>query len=133
MSNLWLKTDEGLVPVSSGGGDGILTGSGPNGSWTKFPDGTMEQWHTWTAQWSIDTPYVSLFISSPNANWFFEEPFFEPPVVTLGKAVHSNAATWGMVESSFVDSAYFRLFDVQSRALADVSFMAHAIGRWKAP
>lgn len=111
---------------------GIESGDNANGSWTKFPDGTMICWHSWEANIFIDSAYGNLFISSAGAPWTFPVQFTAAPVVTVGKAQWGTGASWGVVFSAASDACLLRTFDNTARTDSSATaFMATAHGRWK--
>ena len=93
---------------------GIESGSNANGSWTKFPDGTMTCWHSYT------------FPPNGDQRWDFPEPFTTPPSVTMGSSAQSSA---GLVR--FFWNSTTTSIQLVNDSNVDVHIELQAIGRWK--
>ena len=121
------SNDQEVVVVGEGG---IESGSNSNGSWTKFPDGTMIQYGFGSAYFSGD------FVSQKNI--LFPMPFIDTDyfssamtdriVNETGREVFNYSAS----RDATVDGCKFSF--INDQRIADTgseSFRWQAIGRWK--
>lgn len=109
---------------------GIEYGTNANGSYTKFPDGTLVCTHEKTTDSGIDVPSASIY-TTDSTSWSFPFDFVYPPSFQV--AVKERVTTtWGGFGSSAVNNttASFRAF--RSVASSTPPLMSlFAIGRWK--
>ena len=117
-------------------------GSNANGSYTKFADGTMICYHTFSVgsivaagAGTFDNPYRS----NPNVTWTFPAAFSAVPVVVMRPAPPAGAAAFSARRRAFTTSAAVNVIAcyqiaavrMGSHATADVfTIDATATGRW---
>lgn len=109
---------------------GITSGSDSNGSWTKFPDGTMictgdvdEQ----NADAQLGTS--SLYRNSTPKTTTFAMSFFNVPKVTVSANTPVNSYGWIEAVTSSTDSFVSGI--ISGAQYSDLSGSYIAIGRWK--
>jgi len=117
-------------------------GSNANGSYTKFADGTMICYHTFSVgsivaigAGTFDNPYMS----NPNVTWTFPAAFSAVPVVVMRPAPPAGAAAFSARRRAFTTSAAVNVIAcyqiaavrMGSDATADVfAIDVTATGRW---
>lgn len=99
---------------------GIVSGSNANGSWIKFPDGTMEQWGMVTVN-----AYPTLVT--------FPQDWISAAGVSFSSVWHKPSVTGRMANEQYeqrtVSRTYVWVYGTSTEATGFLDW--HAIGRWK--
>jgi hypothetical protein len=105
-----------------------FVGSGVNGSWTKFPDGTMICRHDFTvASEAISTGFLGGFRTG-GLTWTYPQEFIAAPELSV---TPDDASCFSGVASTVsLASATFFLTAVASQTAASRSAKLVAVGRW---
>jgi hypothetical protein len=130
-SPLHLNYDGGSVYIN--GEPAFNSGSNENGSYIKFPDGTMICWMRITVtDQAINTAYGSSLYQGTRT-WTFPATFVEPPTVHCSHFQWYTGASWGtVVGQPTADTVTLRGIDVMSRNTGQNCYIsAIAIGKWK--
>lgn len=125
----------GTVSVAGGVPDGavIENGTGPDGDYVKFADGTMICWHgfddTDVVAWDVATG--PLFVRATTYNWDYPMPFSAPPTVTTMVESASKTADGCKINQVFASYARVRPWSSELRSVSTFKKAAMlAIGRW---
>lgn len=115
-----------------GGAPTIESGSNANGSWVKYPDGTMICWITTTINFSLMNEYGGGLWQNV-WQWNYPQAFKSSDVgVTCGRMQWGTGASWGTGTSTITSSyAHLRCIDILYRAYGITYVSATAVGRWK--
>jgi hypothetical protein len=107
------------VELYHSGNNGLITyGSNSNGSFTRFPDGTMICYH------SLDSS------AAGTVNWTFPSAFIASAIVT-GNAATGGAASYSLtIAATSNSSVNFSVFNSANARIATGTRLT-AIGRWK--
>jgi hypothetical protein len=110
----------GAVSQSSGKSTGAIfqRGSGPNGEWTKYADGQMEQIYRDPVGLDVNDVQNSIFRSSVVGTWTFEVPFLAGTIVKVTCDPEASNR-WANAYATSVSAAAIRHFaGVQSATTA---------------
>jgi hypothetical protein len=119
----------GTVSQSGGTPTGAIVerGSGANGEYVKYADGTMICTLTDTTSPNSNTALGNIFQSSAVRTWTFPATFAANPVVSV---TVQNAARWGTASTiSTTAMTYSHFSATTSASTTQVTFLT-AIGRW---
>ena len=105
------------------------SGENTNGRYVKFDDGTQICWFQAILNFTISSPYGSLYLGSVNV--WYPKTFVGIPNVCVGSCRHGTGASWGTAYD--IKSTYFmmRVIDVTARTDQNLDYGYVAIGRWK--
>jgi len=105
------------------------SGENTNGRYVKFDDGTQICWFQAILNFTISSPYGSLYLGSVNV--WYPKPFVGIPNVCVGSCRHGAGASWGTAYD--IKSTYFmmRVIDIAARTDQNLDYGYIAIGRWK--
>lgn len=132
--SLTLKVDDTITTddvVVINEGFGITSGSNANGSWIKYPDGTMICYHTSTTLLTTSAGSTYSFYSPTSAIFTFPVAFISTPNVTFSTAgVGGTLFPWvgaGDILNTTQCNAW--LHSTKNDGTGYISYQA--IGRWK--
>lgn len=104
------------------------SGSNANGSWVKYPDGTMICWTIDSPTQTTNTAIGSLF-NSGTVDMTFPQPFTATPAI-FGAVKYVSGRPWlGLIEHQSSTLVGARVMGYTSSTQGTVSFVA--FGRWK--
>jgi hypothetical protein len=121
------EIDAGILKV--GGRVVVASGSGANGHWVRFADGTQECRHTITASVATATAAFGGFREDPFRTWTFPQAFTAAPEGVSLTAVGNT--TLGVVGGTISTTALsFATFNIVSGGAATRTVSLVARGRW---
>jgi hypothetical protein len=125
---LFWHIDENSLQMGLGGHI-IESGVNSNGRYVKFSDGTQICWFQAILNFTISSPYGSLYLGSVNV--WYPKTFVGIPNVCVGSCRHGAGASWGTAYD--IKSTYFmmRVIDIAARTDQNLDYGYVAIGRWK--
>jgi flagellar biosynthesis GTPase FlhF len=125
---LFWHIDENSLQMGLGGHI-IESGVNSNGRYVKFSDGTQICWFQAILNFTISSPYGSLYLGSVNV--WYPKTFVGIPNVCVGSCRHGTGASWGTAYD--IKSTYFmmRVIDIAARTDQNLDYGYVAIGRWK--
>ena len=104
-----------------------FVGSDANGSWTKFPDGTMICRNYLTPTTALDTAFLGGFRSG-TLTWTYPKTFIAAPEVSITPA--NGSATSSTISSKTTSSCVFFGIAISTQVSAARAFSMIAVGRW---
>lgn len=108
----------------------IEFGSNANGSFTKFPDGTLICYANITnPSKAMTSPFIGGFRSDANV-WSYPSSFISTPSIS-GITDNASAVSISLLSATSSSSASFVYSSFDSQAAADRFVSITAIGRWK--
>ena len=107
---------------------GIESGSNENGSWVKFPDGTMICTYIDSNEYTTTEAIGQVFRNLDVPMWTFPQPFIETPVMT---AMVRGNNTWVASSGNGVSQTQGQVFIYGAVNNATGRLSYQAIGRWK--
>lgn len=109
-----------------------LTGTTPNGSYIKFPNGVMYQWLYDIQTYSVTVGYGTLFAANTGTTWTFPIPFIAFNYVVNVNVARNGTSMWSTLQTeAALNQIAFTILDVANRGSVPVEVHRTAIGFWK--